>query len=519
MLRWRWLAVFVLLLSCLLVPALAEWRALLIGCDQFLSQESTAPSSANNVHLMTEALRGTVPADRLIAQPDGLSDKERLRALAEEAFAGTGPDDVCCFYISTHGLWEEGMAPGEFAMLLSDGLQETRLTAAELKAILDPYGGRKFLILDACHSGAVLGKGISALSESLFTGREYTLICSSGGAEESWFWAGESDLDRGSGYFTGCLVRGISAAGNYGADENRDGTVLLQELQRYLLANHGASTVRVYPEDSSFPVAVYSRDAAARLNRNALVDGLTFEVGALSIASPTIAFSFTVLQPLRLAYQLVYQRDGAWDFANAELRYDEGDRSSLPGRQPGSLQPGYKERRITLQTYDEDYGEGYVLLQLLAIQGSAVDVVGATVLCIPPADADPALTVSATEAFCPDYGEECALIVTHAVPCELSVAVLDADGRTVRRLASRDPSRPEQLVPTASSLTWSGRLNDGTYAPAGTYTLRVSAVVGDTLWRAPDVSVTLKAPEEPAQPLLFLYLRPLPAFIRPELLR
>ena len=160
-----------------------------------------------------------------------------------------------------------------------------------------------------------------------------------------------------------------------------------------------------------------------------------------------------------------------------------------------------------------------MLLQLLAIQGSAVDVVGATVLCIPPADADPALTVSATEAFCPDYGEECALIVTHAVPCELSVAVLDADGRTVRRLASRDPSRPEQLVPTASSLTWSGRLNDGTYAPAGTYTLRVSAVVGDTLWRAPDVSVTLKAPEEPAQPLLFLYLRPLPAFIRPELLR
>lgn len=519
MLRWRWIAVFALILACLLTPALAEWRALLVGCDRFLSQDDTSPASANNVWLMGEALRGTVRADRLVSQPEGLADEERLRQLADEAFSGTVAEDVCCFYISTHGLWEEGMEAGEFSLLLSDGERETRLTAAALKGLLDLYAGKKLIILDACHSGAVLGKGVSETLGSLFLGTDYAVLCSSGGTEESWFWSGPTSLQSGSGYFTGSLVRGISAAGNYGADGNRDGAITLSEIQRYLLANHGASTIRVYPEDSGFVVASYNRTSANRLNRNALVDGLTFEEGALSIASPAIRFSFTVLQPIRMVYQLVYQKDGAWDFEDAELIYDDDDRGSLPGQQRGTLQPGYKERRITLETYDEDYGEGYVLLQLLALQGSSVTVVGSTVLCIPPSDADPSLTVTAPKTFCPDLGEECTLTVNHSVPCELTVSVTDADGRLIRRLASREPTRPEQLVPTASTFTWSGRLSDGTYAPAGTYTLRVSAVVGDTRWRADDTTVTLEEWEAPPVPLFHLYIRHLPDFIDPGLLR
>jgi len=47
---------------CLLASsALAEGtvnRALLVGCDRFVTQEETTPSSANNVTQMAEALSG-----------------------------------------------------------------------------------------------------------------------------------------------------------------------------------------------------------------------------------------------------------------------------------------------------------------------------------------------------------------------------------------------------------------------------------------------------------------------------
>ena len=47
---------------------------------------------------------------------------------------------------------------------------------------------------------------------------------------------------------------GLSVQGGYGADENRDGVITLNELKRYLLAYHGASTVRCYPEEDDFAV-------------------------------------------------------------------------------------------------------------------------------------------------------------------------------------------------------------------------------------------------------------------------
>lgn len=50
-------ALWLCLLCC---PALAEGvnRALLVGCDVFVTQEETTPASANNVSRMTLALMG-----------------------------------------------------------------------------------------------------------------------------------------------------------------------------------------------------------------------------------------------------------------------------------------------------------------------------------------------------------------------------------------------------------------------------------------------------------------------------
>ena len=47
-------------------------RALLVGCDRFVSQMDTAPSSANNVRRMSEALSGgSLELAALEARPEG----------------------------------------------------------------------------------------------------------------------------------------------------------------------------------------------------------------------------------------------------------------------------------------------------------------------------------------------------------------------------------------------------------------------------------------------------------------
>ena len=81
-----------------------------------------------------------------------------------------------------------------------------------MRRIFDAVPGTKVLLIDACRSGAMLGKGVHGPLENVFQGDDYKVLCSSGGAEESWFWAGETGagLSSGAGYFSGALVNGIT---------------------------------------------------------------------------------------------------------------------------------------------------------------------------------------------------------------------------------------------------------------------------------------------------------------------
>ena len=210
-------------------------RALLIGCDRFLSQPDTTPSSANNVRQMEAAFSsGAMDMDVLLTQPEGLASTGDLAAMILDAFSRADSDDVSYFYLSTHGIWEEGMSSGSMTLLLSDGERESAVSAYMLRTMFDQIQGKKVLIIDACRSGAMLGKGVQERLTNVFAGEDYMVVCSSGGAEESWFWSGDIDGEEltGAGYFSEALVRAISAKGGYGADDNRDGAVTLTELKR-----------------------------------------------------------------------------------------------------------------------------------------------------------------------------------------------------------------------------------------------------------------------------------------------
>ena len=493
----RWICLLLALWLCLPFSALSQGlddvnisipeevgngrvnRALLIGCDRFLSQTATTPSSYNNVIRMEEALSsGAMEFDVLMTRPEGLSSTGDLAAMILDAFSAADEDDVSYFYISTHGVWEEGMTSGQMTLLLSDGERETAVSAWMLRTMFDQIRGKKVLIIDACHAGAMLGKGVNTQLTNVFAGKDYIVICSSGGAEQSWFWSGDIDGERlaGAGYFSGALIRSISAEGNFSADDNRDGEITLTELKRSLADHHGASTVRTYPENGDEPLFTYDASVYAGRRRDALIEGISFESDVLTADDPNVYFTFNVVTRVQVAYQLVYHRNGRWDFDNAQIIYDNnGDFASYPkaGR---TLSLGMKERAISISR-DQEGSSGYVLLQLLTIEKGVPSVASSRVLCVPPESGDPSIFVSTPALFAPEENEELVFNIQHSFPCELTVTIEDVDGVTVRRLASRQATRPEQLTPMASCFTWDGRLNNGELAEEGLYRIRVKAYV------------------------------------------
>ena len=461
-------------------------RALLIGCDRFLSQPDTTPSSANNVRQMETAFSsGAMDMDVLLTQPEGLASTGDLAAMILDAFSRADSDDVSYFYLSTHGIWEEGMSSGSMTLLLSDGERESAVSAYMLRTMFDQIQGKKVLIIDACRSGAMLGKGVQERLTNVFAGEDYMVVCSSGGAEESWFWSGDIDGEEltGAGYFSEALVRAISAKGGYGADDNRDGAVTLTELKRYLLSHHGASTVRTYPEQSDFPLFTYDITQYAGYSRNALIEGISFESDVITLDNPTVIFSFNVVSRVEVAYQLVYHRGGRWDFDNAHLYYDNnGDIAPYP-KAGGTLPLGMTERALTIAREDVT-SSGYVLLQLLTIDRGIPSVASSRVLCVPPDSGDPMLAISVPILFAPEAHEEMTFSVMHDFPCELAITIEDMDGKTVRRICSRQGSRPEQLEPMGSSFTWDGYKTDGTLAVDGLYRVHVKAYVNGERYEA-----------------------------------
>ena len=500
--------VFILVLFFLLLltaaPALAEGisRVLLVGCDRFVTLNDISPSSANNVADMASLLPNCVPdCVRVVARTNDVSSREDLENLILTTFSDADEGDTSFFYISTHGVRAAKTASPDAAsdsaqtaeaaagsdtaennagetvsadvrLILSDGKTEDSVCASDLRGIFDRIPGKKVLILDACHSGALIGKGMESRITNLFASPEYTVICSCGGEEESWFWSGANDHVTGAGYFSKAMQTALDPA-DTAADLNRDGTVSLSELKRCLSSIHGASTVQTYPEESDAALFVYNP-----LNRPAAngISHIAFEEGVLSSMSPTLRFSFTVHSPVTLFYQLIYRRNGQWNFSSAE-RVSDWESAS------GRLSPGTKQRTISIAPPDGNTS-GYAMLQMLTMTNGVPSLLASHLLCIPPPSGDPGLSVEVGDSFSPTAGEEMCFTVRHAFPCELTVSVLDENDKTVRYLSVNEATRPQKANPEGSFGCWSGKLQDGSVAPSGQYRIRVQTTVGTVTYQA-----------------------------------
>jgi len=470
---------FSALVLLVLIPlcVYAENRALIITSGFFLSAPEIYPSADNNGSTAEFIFANAYPPfTDIVVLSDRVATREAFFKAVQDTFNNAGPDDVSYLYLSTHGMDE--VVP---TLLLSDGLREYRLTASDLAEALSSVPGIKVIIIDACHSGAFIGKGGGNLSVShLFTGSEFKIITSSGADEDSWYWRYESEegpITAGAGYFSDILSMGLTARGGYAADLNNDAVITLQECYMYLTDCHSVSTPRVYPENDDFVLLTYS-PAGPDASLGPL-SGILCGNEALSAFDPEILFEYTVTQPVTVAYRLVYHLDGRWAFNQSPLIFDVTSLTS----DPQTADPGRKVRSLRLSA-PNDTAYGYAMLQILTLSGGMLTTHFSRVLAVPPTDVNPDLFIQTASGFCPGEGEEMPVIISHQIPLEWSVVIIDEWDGIAARLKTRHVTRPEGLIPSGSAFYWDGRLTDRTPAPEGFYWVQVTAYAGEKVYYA-----------------------------------
>lgn len=462
-------------------------RALLIGVDDFVSYPSIYPASTNNVFAMQEALQASsIPFAGIMIPPEPVTSVQALTALIRDIFEDSTPDDVCYLYLSTHGEYDAS-AQQEPVLLLSDGITEDRLTPAALQEAFADIQGTKVLLLDACYSGAFIGKGMYEQPQpTYFSGEDFKVLTSSGAMEESWYWNTSQALStteeplfpQGSFYFSQALSQSLNPRYGVPADANRDGVVTLRELYLALLQNHAASTPQVYPQEDDFPVFCY--DPATLVDgeqaRSPIAD-VRFTNTSLNATDGKLGLEFIALRPVRVAYQIVTRQGDQWRFDTAQLLYDTVEQYTAYGDERGAISPGRKVRTLTLDLPSDETG-GYVMVQLVSIDQGKLTIHAGCVVAVSPMRGDLALQVTVPERFTLGHAAELPIFVAHAYACLLSVSIVDADGNTVRRLCHKQSTRPLGTVPDGSVFYWNGTDKNGTPVEAGVYHIRVTGHIG-----------------------------------------
>lgn len=444
-------------------------RALLIGNDEFVTEENMKPSAVNNVRAVRQLLyadaRGYMSIKSSINQP---LNEDGFRSLVLSSFQDSRDNDISFIYISTHGDYREDVE-GRFRLLLSDGQQEYVLTMPVLHDVLEGIKGTKVLLIDTCNSGMLLNKGteINALM-SPFTGDNYKVLTSAGGNELSFNWASGINHRFGGSYFLLALSQGLGAGGNYSADANRDGSITLSETYQYLLGNYGPSTPQIYPQRDEFVLLQYSR--SRDIQSNSFISNVVFDATTLSLDEMEIHFSYTLNRRARLAYQLVYEKNGLWQFDHPQL-FEE--RETLMG----ISHPGRKQRTLSLQNIDTS-SYGYVLFYIVAVEEDSTIPLYTCLLSVEAKNDEGISTITGT-SFSPEKGQELPIMVMHEKPCTLTVIIRNGQGEMVAMPWVDISSRPQHLMPSASVLYWDGVDQSGDFVSPGLYSVQVQATSGN----------------------------------------
>lgn len=228
------------------------YRAVVIGQTYSWNPDITTLSACkNDMNAMKNMLKNLERTKYVEIKTLKNAKKSAILSGIDAVFSKADEDDVTLFYYSGHGHGASDSSNG--ALIGNDG--ET-ITPSELRRKLDQYKGKKVIILDSCHSGAMIGrnqyglssKGIAKKINASFIqafsshnenrasnylgGSEYFVITACKGRQLS------IAFDKYS-LFTACFVDGCgwdeinSERTSLNADRNGDGKLTFKEAFIY----------------------------------------------------------------------------------------------------------------------------------------------------------------------------------------------------------------------------------------------------------------------------------------------
>lgn len=464
-----------LALLALLLPAsaLAQTRALLVACSEFVTQPDLGNASSGNLHIIGSALVGAEPRPAVLSVEDGtIGTPQALGAALQDAFGEADENDLSILYLCTHGVLSSA-DDGQVYLLLGDGEAETPVGARELFSLVSGIQGEKLLILDACYSGALIGRGLpvkqpkeseQAVLTPFLTDPSIHVLTSASGSESSWYFDSESLSTGALSYFASALSTGLGLYGFPEADLSGDGNVTLEELHRYLSVAVPSSTSQLLSSRAQEITLPTTKEPV--LSRP--LTGFSYGSSLLDASDPTLEFSFTAAQETAVQYRLVDSSDGRWNWADAQTFMDEGD------GEDGLLTPGRKTRALTLPVIGAS-DSGHLMLQVFSVKGGELILCSERLIAVQSTEDAAALSVTSRGSLQSGRGE-LPIRVELAVPAELTVSVFDGEGRLIRRLAASQLTRP--TPDNATHLYWDGRDAQGNAVPEGPYTIAAEAIVG-----------------------------------------
>ncbi|NLB89691.1 MAG: hypothetical protein GX786_00495 [Clostridiales bacterium] len=456
-------------------------RSLFVAGDLYVTEENTWPSFVNSAKLLASSFeKGTLPflsppSSRIYSS--SIKSVSGLRKAIRSTFFPADENDVSYFYISVHGIQPSGENNSGVYLLLSDGTKEEKLTPTMLEEAFEGIKGTKVIIIDACHSGAFIGKGVSGGAvTAAFTDPSFKVLVSAGGSEKSWMYTPvQNASDFGTlNYFSSALAQGLGIFGKPEADINRNGEITLKEVHKYLLNSYALSTPYVYPENDDFVLFTYNPHEMISPQYHSSHPIVDVEMAStiISSTSPTVSFSYTALVDTKVAYQLFYYKDNAWQLDYPDIKEDiEKDGFIYAGRKSRTLHFTPPERSSSF-----DYG--YAMLQVVAFVDGLPVVQASRLLTVIPDAADPNIHVYTNSSFIPEKHFELPIFVRHSYPCKLSVAILDEKGATVMPLVNKEATRPSNALPKGSFFYWDGIDLQGNFLPQGSYRIQVKAFLG-----------------------------------------
>ena len=128
------------------------YRALLIG-NTYPNETNHLPGCDNDARAMASMLSRMPGTPYKVSVQLNLSDSRMISAISD-TFAGADDNDVSLFYFSGHG----ANSPDTAFHGALVGTLHTYLSVSRLKEALDQVPGKKIVIIDSCHSGAMIGK-------------------------------------------------------------------------------------------------------------------------------------------------------------------------------------------------------------------------------------------------------------------------------------------------------------------------------------------------------------------------